>query len=329
VLPPSKFELPFGFIKGDAKRFNAVSSGFRYFLTKFKDDYDVISALGSPSEFIRNRNERVSWYCLSPNREAFDLYDLRMKELSFNRRMINHLLLSSFKVSESLVVPKLEQILTCSEMVKARIGKYLNRSDVRVIPLGVDCESFTNEGYDKYFFYPSRIIPEKQFEFAIEAFRLFSKSHKGWKLIIGGGLSDSYRDQIYFYKLKRLSNGLDIEFKLNLSDVEMKKLYANCYAVLFSGLKEDFGLVILEAMASQKSVIAVSDGGASEIICAGKTGFLVGSSVDMSVRMMELVEYPNVNETVGHSGRNLVQRDYTWKSFLDKVESSWKEVAKQ
>ena len=70
ILPKSKLEIPFGIISSDKRRFNAVSAGLRYYFTKFKDDYDVICAVGSPSEWIRNRNPRVSWLSLSPNREC-------------------------------------------------------------------------------------------------------------------------------------------------------------------------------------------------------------------------------------------------------------------
>jgi len=326
ILPRSKLEIPFQLIKADPRRYNAVSAGFRYYFSGFKDDYDVICAMGSPSEWIRNRNERVSWYCFSPNREAYDLNAFRMNEMSFKRRVLNHALLTPFKMVESQVVPKLEQICTSSEVVRKRIDEYLGRPDAQVIAPGVDCKRFSNAGYDKYFFYPSRIVPEKRFEIAIEAFREFSDRHDGWKLVIGGFLSSLRRDQEYFKRLKSLSYGLNVEFRLNLTESELKCAYANCYAVLFCAINEDFGLIPLEAMASEKPIISIREGGPMYTIVDTVTGYLVTSSSAMAAWMSELAERPDLVESIGYAGRKHVEQNYTWKGFLDQMEHSFKAI---
>ena len=63
ILPKSAAEMPFFFLHGDERRSNAVVAGFRYYSFKIKENYDVINAQGTPSEWIRNKNERVCWYC--------------------------------------------------------------------------------------------------------------------------------------------------------------------------------------------------------------------------------------------------------------------------
>ena len=327
VLPSSSLEKPFFFLKNDHRRSNAVSAGFRYYLTKFHEDYDVIGAMGSPSEWIRNRNERVSWYCFSPNREAYDLYDFRMKEMNLQRKLLNIGLLSTFKVAEYSIVPRIEQICTSSEVVRQRIKKYLHRSDVSIIHPGVDIELFANESYDKFFFYPSRIVPEKRFEYVIEAFRLFSAKQKGWKLVLSGYSPKTPREQKYLQKLKDLSSNLNIEFKVDISDVELKKLYANCSVVLFSAINEDWGLIPVEAMSAEKPCISVNEGGPTYSIVDGKTGYLINSPEEMSEKMIHLAENPDEIERLGKEGRNRVLANYTWKIFLDKIENYYKDVA--
>ncbi len=328
ILPRSLFETPFFFLKNDQRRYNAIAAGFRYYLTKIRDDYDVINAQGSPSEWVRNKNERVVWYCHSPNREAFDLYEFRMRELSFPKKIINIGLLSTFKSIEYQLVPKIEKILTNSEVTNERIKKYLNRDDAEVVQPGIEPKEFCNKSYEKYFFYPSRIVPEKQFEYVINAFRIFSSKKKGWKLVLAGFLPKREREQNYLEQLKALSSGLNIEFKTDINDKELKNLYANSYSVLFSAINEDWGLVPLEAMASEKPCISINEGGPKYSIINNKTGFLVNSPQEMAQKMLYLEENPDIAEKMGKAGRKHVLKNYTWKMFLNKIEKVFKEVAK-
>jgi glycosyltransferase involved in cell wall biosynthesis len=328
ILPKSLFETPFFFLKNDQRRYNAIAAGFRYYLTKIRDDYDVINAQGSPSEWIRNKNERVCWYCHSPNREAFDLYEFRMRYLSLPRRVLNVGLLNIFKTAEYHVVPKIEKILTNSQVTNERIKKYLNRYDAEVIHPGIEPKEFRNDSYEKYFLYPSRIVPEKQFEYAIDAFRIFSSKKKGWKLILAGFLPKREREQKYLEYLKAYSSNLNIEFRIDIDDKELKNLYANSYCVLFSAINEDWGLIPLEAMASEKPCISVNEGGPKYSIINNKTGFLVNSQQEMAEKMLYLAENPDITEKMGKAGRRHVIKNYTWKIFLNKIEKAFKEVAR-
>ncbi len=326
-LPQSIFEKPFFFLKNDFRRSRTISAGFQYYLTKIKEDYDVINAHGSPSEWIRNRNERVCWYCYSPNREAFDLYDLRMKKLSFSKRILNIGILSVFKAIEYPIVNKIEKIIAISEITNERIKKYLFRNDAIIIPSGINEKEFYNKDYKKYFFYPSRIVPEKRFEYAIDAFREFNKNQLGWKLILAGFLLDNENDKKYVQTLKRLSIGLDVEFRFNPSEQELREMYANAYCVLFCAINEDWGLTPIEAMASEKPCISVNEGGPTYTIIDGITGYLIDSPIQMAEKMIYLAENPNENEKMGKNGKKHIHKNYTWKIFLDKLESVFKEVA--
>ena len=328
ILPKSKLEKPFLFLRNDARRYYAAISGIRYLLAKIPDSYDVINAHGTPAEWIRNKNERVVWYCYSPNREAFDLYSYRMSMLPFHKKILNWFLIQCYKIPEYAIVPKIERIIAVSEVSKERISKYLGRDDAIVVNPGVDIERFHNESYEKYFFYPSRIVPEKRFEFAIEAFKIFHKNFSDFKLIIAGSLQEEEKSRVYIQKLRELAKGYPIEFRINIAEEELLKLYSNSYAVLFSAINEDFGLVPLEAMACEKPIIAVNEGGPRYTIINGKTGFLVNSPKEMAEKMITLAEDPSMVEKIGKEGRKLVKEKYTWKNFLSSLGKIFKEVAK-
>ena len=328
ILPKSKLEKPFLFLRNDPRRYYAAISGIRYLLAKIPDSYDVINAHGTPAEWIRNKNDRVVWYCHSPNREAFDLYSYRMSMLPFHKKILNWFLIQCYKIPEYAIVPKIEKIATNSEVSKERISKYLGRDDAIVVNPGVDIERFHNESYEKYFFYPSRIVPEKRFEFAIEAFKIFHKNFSYFKLIIAGSLQEEEKSRAYIQKLRELAKGYPIEFRINIAEEELLKLYSNSYAVLFSAINEDFGLVPLEAMACEKPIIAVNEGGPRYTIINGKTGFLVNSPKEMAEKMITLAKDPSMVEKIGKEGRKLVKEKYTWKNFLSSLGKIFKEVAK-
>ncbi len=327
VLPKSPLELPFAFLKNDPRRSNAVGAGFRYYFAKLKEDYDAINAHGSPSEWIRNRNQRVCWYVHSPNREAFDLYAWRMARLPLWKRPINYALIQAYKAAEFGILPKIEKICTNSEVTNDRIKKYLKRNDAEVIHPGIDPGEFRCDSYDKFFLYPSRIIPEKRFEMAIDAFREFSKKHKGWKLVIAGFLHDSKSEQDYIARLRGLSVGLDVEFVANPARSQLISLYASCYATLFCAINEDWGLVPLESGASSKACISVDEGGPRYSIVNKETGYLVNSAGEMAARMAELAGDPGLNEKIGSAARERMTRKYTWKIFLDGMAKAFKEAA--
>ncbi len=329
VLPASLLEKPFFFMGNDIRRSGAIAAGFRYYFTKIREDYDVINAHGTPSEWIRNRNERVCWYCHTPNREAFDLHEFRMKEFSLQKKALNAGLLSAYKAVEFQVVPKIEKIVTNSEISNQRISNYLKRRDAEIIHPGVDPKQFRNDGYGNYFLYPSRITPEKRFEYVLEAFRVFSaaQKQKRWKLMLAGFLQKNERELRYFEKLKKLANGLNIEFRLDADSDELLSLYANAYAVLFSAINEDWGLVPLEAMASEKPCISVKEGGPTYSIIDGETGYLVNSPLEMAQRMLALAGDPDKNETMGKAGRARILKNYTWDIFLAGMESAFRSVA--
>ncbi|MFA5049578.1 MAG: glycosyltransferase family 4 protein [Candidatus Micrarchaeia archaeon] len=329
IIPKSSFEIPFFFLKNDSRRYNAVSAGFRYFNFKITDDYDVINAQGTPSEWIRNKNERVCWYCHSPNREAFDLHKWRMKRLPVWKRPINWGLIRAYQFAEFKTVPKIEKICANSEIVKERIAKYLKRDDATVIHPGVDPKKYYCSAYEKFFFYASRIVPEKRFEIAIEAFKIFSKNNKDWKLIIAGFLNQNKREIEYLNYLKEISKEYKIEFKLNLTENKIIDLYSKCYATLFSAVNEDWGLIPIESMASNKPCISINEGGPRYSILDGKTGFLVNNAQEMAQKMRYLSENPEVNEKFGKDGQKRVIENYTWGKFLERLEKEFYEVSKK
>lgn len=306
----------------------AMAFGYAFYNLKLKNDYDVINAHVSPSEWIRHNNKRVFWYCHTPVREVYDLYSFRMKNRSYKDKLIYATFAGAYKFIAKDVIKQIEAIATNSDNVNGRIMKYFNRSATVIHP-GVEYEQFENKGDDKYFFYPSRFYPNKRQDLVMDAFARFVKKSgkENYKLILAGSISDDKEHIAYLERLKQRKMK-NVEFKLNLPDEKIRELYSNCTAVMFAPINEDFGIVPLEGMSSSKPVISINDGGPREVIKDGKTGFLVNNTDEMAEKMQYVVDHGDVADSIGKAARNAVEREFSWDAFFRKFDKIVAQVAK-
>lgn len=234
-----------------------------------------------------------------------------------------------YKHFEFKTVPKIESVLTNSINSQIRIRKYLKR-EAKIIHPGVDVNKFENESYDDYFFYPSRITPEKNFEMAIEAFEKLVKEekYKKYKLIIAGSVQKERKEHVeYLNKIKNMKKE-NVEILIDVSEQKLIELYKNCLCVLFTPINEDFGMVPLEAMSCEKPVIALNEGGPKETIIHGETGYLINNIDEMVEYMKEICNDMNVVEQMGKMGRRRAMENFTWDKFVRKIDNEFKMVKK-
>jgi len=66
-----------------------------------------------------------------------------------------------------------------------------------------------------------------------------------------------------------------VEFLGRLGDDELEEMVGRSAGFVFPGISEEFGIVLVEAMAAGKPVIAFESAGSKDIILNGKTGILV------------------------------------------------------
>ncbi|MFA5105514.1 MAG: glycosyltransferase family 4 protein [Candidatus Micrarchaeia archaeon] len=294
---------------------------------KIREDYDILNPHLPPSEWIRNRNERVCWFCHGQN-AGFKGDGAMLLGRTAGEKIVLKTGKAAYRAVESRLVKRIEKICTCSEYTKGNIEASFGRDDVSVAHPGVEPGEFSCGAFDRYFLCVSRISPEKRIEFAIRAFKEFDRGGK-WKLVIAGQLADMPRNRQYLESLKELAGGANVSFEINRQDAEMKRLYSDCYAFLCPSIAEDWGIVVLEAMASSKPVIAANRGGPTESVKDGETGFLVSSQREMAGKMSYLAQNPSENEAMGKKGRKRVAQNYTWGVFLEKMGRAYRETAKK
>ena len=117
--------------------------------------------------------------------------------------------------------------------------------------------------------------------------------------------------------------------------------------VIFTGLREDisqimaaldvfvlpsiyeaFGLVLLEAMAFKKPIIASNVGGIPEIVEHGVTGLLVppGDSESLAKAIIEITQHPKEAVKMGERGRERVERYFSLDVYVQKIEKVYEEL---
>ncbi len=118
-----------------------------------------------------------------------------------------------------------------------------------------------------------RLAPEKGLDFLAQvAIRLAKEGFPFKLLIVGGNMSPEVLDQVH-----RLFDDVrnHVVFTGFRTGLDLARAYATSDVFLHCSITETFGLVVLEAMASGLPVIARDEGGPSDIIQNGETGYLV------------------------------------------------------
>ncbi len=112
------------------------------------------------------------------------------------------------------------------------------------------------------------MVPYKRLD---QAIRVFTRNGRRLK-IVGDG--PEYR------RLRRLA-GPNVEFCGRVSDSELRQIYARCSACIAPS-EEDFGITMVESLASGKPVIGLGRGGALEIVGPG-CGVLYSDASDFGL----------------------------------------------
>lgn len=151
-------------------------------------------------------------------------------------------------------------LIANSIFVKNWVKEKYNRDAIVIYP-PVDVEDFyLAEQKEDYYITVGRLEPYKRFDLVVEAFTRMGKKLK----VVGDGL--------VLPELKKMA-GDNIEFLGYKTKDEIKHLLSAAKGFVYAGV-EDFGIAVVEALASGTPVIAFKGGAVEEIIEDGKAGVL-------------------------------------------------------
>jgi glycosyltransferase involved in cell wall biosynthesis len=218
---------------------------------------------------------------------------------------------------------------------KGYLSKHLDgqKEKTAVIPIGVDTRIFrplvTKKKGDIFFL---SVLDEyhefKGLDVLLGAIRIAKREMPDLKLIVGGegALKDHYM------KVSK-SMGLcgNVEFVGSVPQKMLTEYYNSCNLFVLPSTdptRETFGIVLLEAMACEKPVVATEIAGAAEDIKGNKAGLVVGpgDKDKLAEAMLCILKNQELAAKMGSMGRRMVEEKYNWRRVAEQTSELYEEL---
>ena len=205
-----------------------------------------------------------------------------------------------------------------------------------LIPNGVDLgefnpkvpslKKFSNDKINILFV--GRIEERKGLIYLLKAYKILEKKFKNLRLIIIGEGDLKKECQNY----ARENNLKEVHFEGKITGGKLVSYYASCDIFCSPAIfGESFGIVLLEAMACGKPVVAFANEGYKELF-RGKRGekFLAKPRdfQELAQKLEILIKNPKLRKEVGEWGQKQAQK-YSWSKIANKVLDFYKFCQKQ
>jgi glycosyltransferase involved in cell wall biosynthesis len=236
---------------------------------------------------------KVVWL-VHQHRPAYDWYGGEFSDfnLSEEDRRARRLVFEA----DGLGLPEASAIYTISKNVAQRLLRYNGLVGTPLYPPLLH-NRFHNSGYGDYIFFIGRIDRAKRLDILLDALKL---TKSGVKAIFAGSGTETERLK---NKVKSLGLSRRVEFPGRVSDEQAIELYAGALAVYYAPDDEDYGLVTIEAMRSEKAVLTAPDsGGVLEFVRDGENGFICDSPVAFAAAMDKLYNDRELAARLGQAG---------------------------
>jgi glycosyltransferase involved in cell wall biosynthesis len=282
------------------------------------DSFDVvhIHAVFSHSSIAAARSclRKMVPYIVRPL-GSLDPWSLKQKRFAKN-------ILWRMAVKEMLQGASAVHYTTAGEKRLAEDGLGINSGVV--VPLGVQQHVPTPEpdgfqpgisllGNSPYVLLLSRIHQKKNIESLLEAFSFVTErtQYRGWKLVVAGDGEPHYVNGLK--ELARQCCGERVLFTGWLDGKRKTAVLKGASLVVLPSYQENFGLSVVEAMASRIPVLVSTQVNLSEEISAAGAGWIVDlERGSLQEALAEALEDREERVKRGISGENLVRSRYTW-----------------
>jgi len=213
---------------------------------------------------------------------------------------------------------KLAGRIAVSEPAKSYASRHLG-GEFTVIPNGIDLDFFSPQvspipGYDDgkiNILFVGRMEKRKGVGYLLKAYEKVKRLNQNTRLIIVG---PGVRLRKRYESMVRKNDIKDVVFTGVVSYEDLPRYYkmADIFCAPATG-RESFGIVLLEAMALGKPIVAASNPGYASVVQDGKQALMVPprDSEELAVALRRLVDDSSLRERLGKSGKESVQQ-YAW-----------------
>ncbi len=257
---------------------------------------------------------------------------------SFRGRVANQFMQRLAKLEEE-TAKDATLIVTVSKYSLEKILKHYHVDDakVRIVPNGVDPEKFKpvddmaavrrRFGLDdkSVVLFVGSLIPRKGLPFLVEAAKKIAKQQSDIQFVIvgDGPLKGQLMSSLDESNLSR-----NFKFLSGLSEDALAAVYGCADVFVLPSVQEGQGIVLLEAQASAKPVVAFNVGGVNEAVVNGETGLLVkrGDSDELADALLRLLSDTALREKMGANGRRFVVDNFTWDACAERMLAVYREA---
>lgn len=276
-------------VLSDESSFEAIKESYlRSYDLDLLQYFGVISTK-APAYLVRHPNHVC--YLQHTMRVFYDMFEQEFPQA--DRRIGEQRDLILKLDTGALSPPRTKAIFAIGKEVKARLYQY-NGLDSRVLYQASTLEGFHCHNYD-YLYMPGRLHRWKRVDLLIKAMAYLTCPIK---LFISGIGEDAE----YFQHLAARDDR--IVFLGRLSDSQVLSWYSDALCIPFVPIREDFGLVTLEAFLSRKPVITCKDSGEpTNIVRDGESGFICPPSPqEIASKIDYLFHNPGIARQLGERG---------------------------
>ncbi len=221
--------------------------------------------------------------------------------------------------------PKLDGRIAVSMPAQDFISHYFP-GEYTIIPNGIDLERFDRwtEPFEEYMdgkiniLFVGRLERRKGFRYLLEAYRILKRENPDIRLIVVGPINKlrlHYKLLTKGYQLK------DVIYVDYVSDQDLARFYhtADIFCSPATGW-ESFGIVLLEAMAARKPVVATNIPGYASVVKRDHDALLVPpKDIKALARALErLVQDRELRKRLGENGR-IKAEDHRWEVVAGRV----------
>jgi glycosyltransferase involved in cell wall biosynthesis len=265
---------------------------------------DVVAASERFSAYYPSKEKNPPLTFTTHNYDAFRYY----KEFAIEHNSLNAFVFPWKSRLEEGVMKRSRLVISLTNSIRhylAAVGIH----NTRVIPNGVFSGDYENAGEHDFILYAGRLDAPKRVDLLIRAFAALGQLREDYVLkVVGRGPQHS--------ALLRLSRDLGIASRVQftgwLPRKELVYLLNRCTTFVLPSMYETFGVVLLEAMAAGKPVIASDLPGIGELIENHANGMLVrpGDASSLSRAMEICLEDDALRKTLGERARNKIETTY-------------------
>lgn len=295
-------------------------------------DYDIVhlhypffgsAELVAMTRFLKPKSKFLLYYHMDTKASG-----IKGLLFQFNRHAVLPMLLS------------LAEEITCSSfdyVENSDAGSYYQRNakKFKEVPFGVDPTFYMpgsqrSQGTEQVVLFVGALIKQNYFkglENLLVAFERIKHRVGNCQLrIVGRGDMEEY----YHSLAAELGILESIEFINDADDKRLVECYQQCYLMVLPSIdtSEAFGIVLLEAMACGKPVVASNLPGVRSIFENEKHGLLVepGNVDDLVEKICALLADEEMARCFGEAGRKLVESRYSWARAGETLDMIYSQV---